>query len=236
MEKKAENSEEKKIFARRLNNLIEEKNITNVSNASTEIGLDKETLGKYLVGETFPGEKILKLAKYFNVSTSYLLGETDIRNADNKEIANRFGIDENTIMKLEEIKKINDEYKNSYNDVLKEIFLDPSLYKHVLDNLEIMLKYYLDDDYKQEINEKLRIGKKIFNYKKMEISDYIEISLIEKFLQEYNEYMEFKMMQEGALGRINYKRLEDEIKLLEKKIRKKKYILKKVDNKSTKKM
>lgn len=236
MKKKAENSEEKKIFARRLNNLIEEKKITNVSNASAEVGLDKETLGKYLVGETFPGEIILKLAKYFNVSTSYLLGETDIRNADNKEIANRFGIDENTIMKLEEIKKINDEYKNKYDDVLKEIFLDPSLYKHVLDNLEIMLKYYLDDDYKQEINEKLRIGKKIFNYKKMEINDYIEISLIEKFLQAYNEYVEIKMMQEGALGRINCKRLEDEIKLLEKKIRSRKHILKKMDDKSTKKM
>ena len=57
-----------------------------------------------------------------------------------------------------------------------------------------------------------------------------------KILQLYNEYVEIKMMQEGALGGINRKRLEDEIKLLEKKIRNRKHILKKMDDKSTKKM
>ena len=94
----------------------------------------------------------------------------------------------------------------------------------------MLLNYYLDADCKQNIDKELRVGSKLFDYKKMSINDYIEISFIEKILQAYSEYIEIKMMQEGAFGEIKRKRLEDEIKMLEKKLRNRKYILRKIDS------
>ena len=50
------------------------------------LGVGKTTISMYENGNSSPNDEIkLKIAEYFNVSTDYLLGKTDIKNYDNME-------------------------------------------------------------------------------------------------------------------------------------------------------
>ncbi|SCJ45285.1 transcriptional repressor DicA [uncultured Clostridium sp.] len=45
------------------------------------LSMTQRSISRFETGETFPDEKTLNLiADYFNVSTDYLLGRTDIKN------------------------------------------------------------------------------------------------------------------------------------------------------------
>lgn len=222
----AEIEKQKQVFIKRLNELIEEKGINNVSNASKEAGLDKETLGKYSVGNIPAVEIVLKISKYFNVSSSYLLGETDTRIADNIEVIKRFGIDDETISRLEKIKNINDE-NEQYADMLREIFINPLLYRSVVNKIDMLLKYYLDSEYKKEINKELKSEKTFLNPKKISFDSYIELGIMQKFLEVYSEYVEAKMIEKRAFKEISQKRLEEDIKKLKKELKIKENLLKK---------
>lgn len=222
----AEIEKQKQVFIKRLNELIEEKGINNVSNASKEAGLDKETLGKYSVGNIPAVEIVLKISKYFNVSSSYLLGETDTRIADNIEVIKRFGIDDETISRLEKIKNINDE-NEQYADMLREIFINPLLYRSVVNKIDMLLKYYLDSEYKKEINKELKSEKTFLNPKKIRFDSYIELGIMQKFLEVYSEYVEAKMIEKRAFKEISQKRLEEDIKKLKKELKIKENLLKK---------
>ena len=62
----------------KIKHLRKEKSITQVQLAQA-LKLDKGTIAKYEVGERFPSIHILKqIALYFEVSSDYLLGITDI--------------------------------------------------------------------------------------------------------------------------------------------------------------
>lgn len=69
-----------KIFAERLALLRNEKNLSQRELASI-IGVGKSTINQYESMERSPKiEQLYKLAKFFNVSVSYLIGESDERN------------------------------------------------------------------------------------------------------------------------------------------------------------
>lgn len=64
----------------RIEELIAEKGITE-KQFLIDVGLNKSTMSDWRKGTTKSYEKhIAKIADYFNVSTDYLLGKTDIRN------------------------------------------------------------------------------------------------------------------------------------------------------------
>ena len=66
-----------KIFAEKLKSLREEKNLSQVA-LSTQFGVDKSTIAKYETGDREPDlETLVKFAKFFNVSTDFLLGLED---------------------------------------------------------------------------------------------------------------------------------------------------------------
>ena len=66
-----------KKFAEKLKSLREEKGLSQVE-LSAVFGVDKSTIAKYETGGREPDlETLVKFAKYFKVSTDYLLGLED---------------------------------------------------------------------------------------------------------------------------------------------------------------
>lgn len=66
-------------FSTRLENLLEERNLTQ-RQLSQELHIAPSTLNGYLRRDREPDfDTLIRLAKYFQVSTDYLLGVTDIR-------------------------------------------------------------------------------------------------------------------------------------------------------------
>lgn len=63
-----------------INKLMHEKNVTQKILAE-ELGITQATLSRNLNGIHMPKAEIIeKMASYFNVSTDYLLGKSDVRN------------------------------------------------------------------------------------------------------------------------------------------------------------
>ena len=67
-------------------------------------GIDQKTLSNYETGKTNPDSfAIISLAHYFNVSTDYLLGESDINIKNKSDILNCL---KNIEKEIAEIKKV----------------------------------------------------------------------------------------------------------------------------------
>ena len=67
----------------RISNGITQKDLSEI------LGVDRTSISKYENGKQLPEVPILeKISDYFNVSTDYLLGKTDIRNLESKTINN----------------------------------------------------------------------------------------------------------------------------------------------------
>jgi transcriptional regulator with XRE-family HTH domain len=74
------------MFSKRLKSLREELGL-NQSSLAKNLGISASTIGMYEQNRRTPDNEMLtKIAEYFNVSTDYLLGRTDIRNIENKNI------------------------------------------------------------------------------------------------------------------------------------------------------
>lgn len=79
------------ITRKRIYNLMEERNIKQTALA-LEIGTTQSTLSRNINGVHEPkAEVIEKIAKYFNVSVDYLLGNTDKPNAIKLKVADADG-------------------------------------------------------------------------------------------------------------------------------------------------
>lgn len=79
------------IFSKRLKELREEYNEVATekltgSKLGEIVGVSKQSVSKWENGLSYPDFEILKkLADFFNVSTDYLLGRTDIKNPENED-------------------------------------------------------------------------------------------------------------------------------------------------------
>ncbi len=79
------------ITRKRIYNLMEERNVKQLTLAY-EIGITQATLSRNINGVHEPkAEVIEKIAKYFNVSVDYLLGNTDKPNAIKLKVADADG-------------------------------------------------------------------------------------------------------------------------------------------------
>lgn len=71
------------MIADRLRILIKEHNTT-ITELSRKLRVSRQAVAMYLDGKNLPNsEKICAIAKYFNVSTDWLLGQSDVRNEQN---------------------------------------------------------------------------------------------------------------------------------------------------------
>ncbi|MDR0286707.1 MAG: helix-turn-helix transcriptional regulator [Clostridiales bacterium] len=78
---------EHEIFATRLRGLMEKKNTTH-QQLAYKLNVSRQAVSSYYFGKRQPNfQKLIEIAEYFNVSTDYLLGVTELRNYDEiKEI------------------------------------------------------------------------------------------------------------------------------------------------------
>lgn len=73
----------------RIKELREDRDLRQID-VSLATGIDQRTLSNYETGKTNPDSfAIIKLAKYFNVSTDYLLGFENAKTVTTEEIINR---------------------------------------------------------------------------------------------------------------------------------------------------
>ena len=85
----------KKRLSGRINNLC--KNDPNISS----LGIDGDTLRKYKNGQRYPQpEFLIKIKNHYDVSFSYLFGETDNKDFNSEEVSYRLGLTSKTTHKL----------------------------------------------------------------------------------------------------------------------------------------
>ncbi|HHU63969.1 MAG TPA: helix-turn-helix transcriptional regulator [Clostridiales bacterium] len=91
-------------LGKRLRELRLEKGLNQIDVANI-LGIERSTYGKYETGDSSPDyKKLLKLADFYNVSTDYILGKTNIKDPIETIAAHHDG-DDWTEEELEEIER-----------------------------------------------------------------------------------------------------------------------------------
>lgn len=213
----------KEKFKNRLEQLMEEKGVKK-SNLAKSLGIDGDTMNNYLNGDTLPtGTNIVKLSKHFKVSASYLLGETDAREADNVENFKKYGINEVTLKNLEQINELNKRFDNRYSDIVERVLTNADLYANMLKQTEEILNAYSDKNFLEEYNPILL--KIVTQSNKKDIDEIADILSCQKFLEVYHNYLESKLIETSAtnIGELylenRLKKLEVEMRKIQKKLR-----------------
>lgn len=123
--------ETKELFVIILNELIETKKdedyTLSLPKQAESIGISYQTFKKYVDGTSEPPiSNLLKIAKYYNVSTDYLLGNSNCKSTKQNiiESVKTTGLNENSINIL------NNEINGCYG---KCDLFDPKLYLHFID-------------------------------------------------------------------------------------------------------
>lgn len=101
-------------FAKRLRELIETGGVSQ-SELANSVGVTRQAINSYTLGNTVPNSDVLtNIAKYFAVSSDYLLGLTDIKSIDTtvKSICKETGLSEisvNLLISLNRIRRLEGE-------------------------------------------------------------------------------------------------------------------------------
>lgn len=91
------------IFDERLTELRKETPF-NQKDFANELGLEPSKYNKWENGKTVPDfETVITLAKYFNVTVDYLVGNSDVRKWENADIHEKTGLSEQAIEKIKTI-------------------------------------------------------------------------------------------------------------------------------------
>jgi transcriptional regulator with XRE-family HTH domain len=102
------------VFAKRLRELIETSGVSQAELANS-VGVTRQAINSYTLGNTVPNSDVLTdIAKYFDVSSDYLLGLIDIKSNDItvKSICEEIGLSDksvNLLIYLNRIKKLEKE-------------------------------------------------------------------------------------------------------------------------------
>lgn len=130
--KKNSHNEYNAPFATRLRELLDQSAIPQTALANY-IGVTRQAVSSYSLGTSVPDiEKFEKIADYFEVSTEYLLGRTDIKKADasKQATAEYLGLSEEAIDAIHNLQGIHLEQniENDYKLTVKEKEPLPEIY------------------------------------------------------------------------------------------------------------
>ena len=132
------------IYSERIRECREKKGMSE-KEVAYEIGIE---YGSYLNIEKgqFPSTTSFeKLAVLFDVSVSYLRGDTDIANADNEVIGNELGMDDQTILAKKEINKSKIYGEKQQQDIKKELgFSYKDISNYILRDKQLVDIFYLE--------------------------------------------------------------------------------------------
>lgn len=136
---------EKEPFPQRLKTFLEESGTTQTELANY-IGCTRQAISLYVTGQSTPDIKVLlKIAEFFNVSTDYLLGITDIKsiNINIKEISQRTGLTEEAIKVLENYNAENKKFIFALNSMLHQEYSSDEQTYPVLSRISDFLNTYI---------------------------------------------------------------------------------------------
>lgn len=211
-----------KNFCSRLKELFEENDVKPAKVAKA-IGIDRGTLDRYMKApNNSPYLKyVIALADYFDVSVSYLVGETDTRRPNDIDIGNNLGIDYKTMENLRKIKDINSKYNNQYTDLLSNVITNPDMYHELVKQTNILL----NNNLKKFANERIEENKKKMFGKDdiLEFNDFANILICQKFLEYYTTYITFKYPVNLTENQLKTKEAELKKQLRDVRIQLKKY-------------
>lgn len=137
--------EELPILAQRIRNCRKELQLEKEV-VCKKIGIDKTTYTNIENGKQSPAQNTLKkLANLFNVSIAYLIGDTDIKKADNELIGKRLGIDENLIQLMENYEDINIYGKKADKDIKNDFgFSLKDISNYILADINFAEVFYIE--------------------------------------------------------------------------------------------
>ena len=120
----------KKVIGQRINELLATNNVKQKELAAY-LSIPDNTISYFAKGTRVPNtEQIIKIAGYFNVSTDYLLGKTDVRTTDTelKNVAEYMGLSEDVIEKFARRNKWRKSFyeEQGHTDILYlyDVFMD----------------------------------------------------------------------------------------------------------------
>lgn len=196
---------EQNIFPVRLSKFMKEKNITQTELAKN-INVTRQAISLYANGQSTPDINILcKIAKYFKVSSDYLLGLSDSKssNINDREVCSTLGLTDESIETLKALK--NDKHPLSTENYLRAIN-DFISYSYIDGFLDFLIQYvYFDksssvfetyNKAKQNITEVKSIQYKVrkenqtrsFKITSDKMFEYIRYMLLDR-IKEYGEYI-----------------------------------------------
>ncbi len=177
----------KETFAKRLISLREQKNITQQELAD-ELGITRQSLSLYEKAErTINIELLARIADFFNVSTDYLMGRTDIATLD-ESIQTACKV---TGLSEEAIRKIQLETANYESNSVDVATLNAILTCHWFWNMFFQLSI-LERDSKQQLNSPYNVDIEFIK----ELSTQIGVSYNELERHIANEFLQ----PYGAIG------------------------------------
>ena len=166
-----------------------EKNNTKQSDLAKFLDISRQAVAQYKDGKAQPNiEMIVNIAEYFNVSSDYLLGITNVHTNDKdlKFVCEYTGLNEDAI---ENIKDITKTEEDAY---FLNLFLYLQDLKRIIKNISLLSEYNstldsLYKEYEKQLSCELNISSKTFNdlleknnaSTRMFLSDYIKIIIDE---------------------------------------------------------
>lgn len=196
---------EQNIFPVRLSKFMKEKNITQTELAKN-INVTRQAISLYANGQSTPDINILcKIAKYFKVSSDYLLGLSNSKssNINDREVCSTLGLTDESIETLKALK--NNKHPLSTENYLRAIN-DFISYSYIDGFLDFLIQYvYFDksssvfetyNKAKQNIKEVKSIQYKVrkenqtrsFKITSDKMFEYIRYMLLDR-IKEYGEYI-----------------------------------------------
>lgn len=205
MIQKGEFKKIKNNFGNILKMLMQENNLDNAK-LSKKTGINRNIISQYLKDDdkNVKLEHLITLAKLFKVSISYLLGETETREADDICIGKELGLNDRGIKNLKEIKAINKKYEDTYSSLVDGVITNTAFYKSLIKYTHLML----NTDLNKEIEDNL--GENHILSKDLQSDDYANILICQKFLEIYNLYIIFQTP--CNLSKLQLKKKEAELK------------------------
>lgn len=113
---------------------------------ASELNISYSSLGKYERGEQQPSfETLTKIANYFNVTTDYLIGITNSKFPENRNISDELNLSDEAVNKLKKLPlTISKDNGISLSDILNAVILQ-SEFESLLENILLYVSRSSDD-------------------------------------------------------------------------------------------
>ena len=110
------------VFSQKLTALLD-KNKTPQKDLAEVLGVTRQMVSLYANGQSLPDiDKLQKIANFYNVTVSYLLGGSDCKEAKNEDIRLAIGLTEESIQRLRTINE------NGHADIIDKIINNDNIH------------------------------------------------------------------------------------------------------------